>query len=343
MPGSDKHEKRRVSYSPDQQAAAAAEKARKGRKGWRKSRRLQCQGEPSIPGGTTGQSNDGTLLLQVVAFMTKEASVEINARGYSCHGCRRRGEDLVVGTLNQGGRMNPWCIKCFMARYSLFRIGPPAFHAPHQAVMYVNKKRREWFNDATADPMPTEQYQELRVTNHDVSMKLMFLGKPPGWGCKDDECERCDEMNSFLGTWIPEVKPWYGRKERHRGEGSGNLEGDAPSTPSGVAGSTAADGAIQVPRECPDTHESCETIPYEGELPAAQHSETYSAATLESYACHGDEIRRLLDNLGGIMKDIVRDRFWEQGASNELLARLSEAEGAMHSLRCKMDQVAASP
>ena len=334
----------RVSYSPAHVAAAA--KAEKGGGPRRKSRRLQCGGAPS-----TGRSVDGARLLQVVAFMTKEASDEINACGYSCHGCGVRGGDLAVGTLNQGGRMNPWCIKCFMEKYSSFHIDA-TFHVPHRAVMYVDGIRRKWFNDATVEPISTERYLELRVTNRDVGMRLMLLDKPPGWGCKEAICDRCEEVNSFFGTWIPEVKAWYGEKkemEGERGGGSCPMEGPAPSTPSGVgaAGATGAAGALQL-AECenmasPGTVESDTTLPYEGELPATGAGDSCSGATLDGLSSNvRGEIGRLLDNLEEIMRDIVRDRFWEGGTStvpNQLLSRFAEAEGAIHNLRRKMGRV----
>ena len=355
MPGSKEHEKRRVSYSPDH--VAAAEKAARGERGERKSRRLQCGGAPSLVGGTTGSSGingggaapgcsgvSGSRLLLVVVFMDSAASDALNSSGYSCHGCRVRGADFAVGTLNRGDRLNPWCIKCFMEQeYCSFDIDT-SMHVPHDAVMYVNGLCRTWYDDATAEPISPERYGELRVRSHDVQTKLRLLGGPPGWGCKDAMCDGCEEVNCCLGTWVPEVKPWYNEKKKTDGTGgagSDRMEEPVPSTPSG-AGAVRAVELAGENTECPGTDESDKTVPYNGELPNAGAGENYSGATLETLASHGDEIGRLLDNLGDIMRDIVRDRFWYRGATTELLYRLSDAESVIYHLRRKMGRVDAA-
>src|SRR5210317_1876714 len=101
---STKRKAARVSTSPDKVAAPV-------RRSRRKSRRLKDDdGAPSV----AEYSVDGGRRLEVVALMTSTASDNLNKCGYTCGGCRKRGVRFAVGTLNQGGRMIPWCIECLM-------------------------------------------------------------------------------------------------------------------------------------------------------------------------------------------------------------------------------------
>ena len=325
MPRGEEHEKRRVSYSPDN---VAADKTRRGGGARRKSRRVhRGVGAPSLRNSAAGASSIGARRFEVVAFMTKKASDSFNECGYSCGVCRKRGEKLAVGTLNSGDRIVPICIYCFMSesldadeKHSAFDIDA-SMHVPHEAVMYVDGLRREWADETAALFTESEEncHRWVEARSAEMAQRFTRLGQEeegrPGWGCRDALCDGCEEVNCMLRTWAREVKPWYNADSGAVNPVMGVIE---PSTPSTRGGSN----------ECPDTDQ---TRPYEGEMPPTGVVESYSAAmegTLKSLLPIQDQLRNSMRR----MKDIVEDHFWDGQVPNELQARMFEIERASHGL-----------
>ena len=210
MPRGEEHEKRRVSYSPDN---VAADKTRRGGGARRKSRRVhRGVGAPSLWNSAAGASSIGARRFEVVAFMTKKASDSFNECGYSCGVCRKRGEKLAVGTLNSGDRIVPICIYCFMSesldadeKHSAFDIDA-SMHVPHEAVMYVDGLRREWADETAALFTESEEncHRWVEARSAEMAQRFTRLGQEeegrPGWGCRDALCDGCEEVNCMLRT-----------------------------------------------------------------------------------------------------------------------------------------------
>lgn len=122
-------------------------------------------------------------LNKVVVLMNHSASTEIYQRGYSCHGCGSRENNIVAGSLNKGDRLNVWCIQCFVKAHNNNSL-PTSIHAPYTVLNHVSKMLICYRACPSIQP-------------------------PPDHGGCSGYCSHCNDMDRMLSLWIPEVQPWY--------------------------------------------------------------------------------------------------------------------------------------
>ena len=125
-------------------------------------------------------------LNKVVVLMNHSASTNIHQRGYSCHGCGSRENNIVAGSLNRGGRLNAWCIHCFTKAHFNNTTLPTSMHVPYTVLNHVSNE----------------------LACHHSNCHPIVITPPDHGGCSG-YCLQCTNIDTMLKLWIPEVQPWY--------------------------------------------------------------------------------------------------------------------------------------